>query len=232
MSPIYGEAYTVLWLYQAIGTIIDLIDEWTGSLQDQVLPQTATWSIPYWEKQYGIISDPSLSTEQRRINILQKFRTKGQINPKRMEDLITDIVGYATKIYENTGKNKFRVAIRGNVEDLADIHALVKEMKPAHLIYDIIIAEIVNLNHDTISVMTMWEREKQIIEVYLSYIYNIYLSTILDENGHIICKEDEMRVYLDAEYSINTDTGVLSVENGTYMNLNMDENGHIWLEIE
>lgn len=234
VSPIYGEAYTVLWLYQAIGTILDMMDEWTGSLQDQVHPQTATWSIPYWEKQYGITPDPSLSTEQRRSNILQKFRTKGQINPKRMEDLISVIAGYSTQIYENISKNKFRVAIRGYVDDLtlAEIYSLIKEMKPAHLIYDVIIAEVVNFNHDTACAMTMTESEKQIIEIYLSYVYNIYLNTMVDSNGHVVSNvDDSLLGYLDAKHSVDTTTGVLSVENGTHMKYSMDEDGHLLIEI-
>lgn len=233
VSPIYGEAYTVLWLYQAIGTILDKLDEWTGSLQDQVLPQTATWSLPYWEEQYGITPDPTLTTEQRRNNILQRIRNKSQTNPKKMEDLISNLAGYSTKVYENFSKNKFRVAIRGNVDDLTEIHALIKEMKPAHLIYEVVIAELVNFNHDTACAMLLSEREKQVIEVYLSYVYNIYLNTMIDSNGHLISNiEEKMMVYLDAEYSVDTNTGVLTVENGTYMQLSIDENGHLWMEIK
>lgn len=167
VSPIYGEAYTVLWLYQAIGTVLDKMDEWTGSLQDQVLPQTATWSIQYWEELYDIAPDPSLSLEKRRANVLKRCRSKSQINPWRIEQTVAEVSGYAAEVFENIAKNTFGVIIRGYVRDLTEIEKIIKEMKPAHLICQIITAKLYEsaVELGIASAMTMHKRyEVEVLE--------------------------------------------------------------------
>lgn len=238
VSPIYGEAYTVLWLYQAIGTILDKMDEWTGSLQDQVLPQTATWSIPYWEELYGITPDDSLSAEVRRANILKKYRRKSQINPKRMEDAISSISGYATEITENVAKNTFEILIRGYVEDLTEIKNAVREMKPAHLIYEIVMADLTRLDHETYGAMIMTERETYSLPIFVNneapnYVEEIYAATTLNDAGHVVSTiSKESEPYLDASYSIDTDTGRLTAQNGTYTEFSIDQSGHLLLNVK
>lgn len=234
VSPIYGEAYTVLWLYQAIGTILDKMDEWTGSLQDQVLPQTATWSIPYWEQQYGITSDPRLSTEQRRINILQRCRNKGQINPKRMEDILTTISGYATEITENVAKNTFLITINGYIADLTQVKEAIREMKPAHLIYQIAMAELTVLEHETHGAILVTESERYELPALLveapNYVEEIYENTTLNDAGHVVSNiSAETEQYLDATYSIDTNTGRLTTVNGTHAQFRVDDTGHLYL---
>lgn len=140
VSPIYGEAYVVLWLYQVIGMVLDDMAEWTESLEQQVVPQTATWSLPYWEDQYKIYADPSWSIERRRQNIINKCRTRAPMNPYRLAGIASVAAGADARIEEHTGKNKFTVYISAK-EDLVDEEFVRKEInaaKPAHLIYDII----------------------------------------------------------------------------------------------
>lgn len=140
VSPIYGEAYTVLWLYEVIGSVLDMMSEWAGSLEQQIVPQTATWALPYWEEQYRIATDPTWSHERRRQNIVNKCRTRAPINPYKMASIASVAAGVAARIEENTGKNKFTVYISAN-EALVDEELIKKEIdtaKPAHLMYDIV----------------------------------------------------------------------------------------------
>ena len=74
MSPIYGEAYVALWILEAIGRVLDEMAEWSESLADQTRPATATCSLPYWEKQYSTVPDPSWDIERRRQNIINKMQ--------------------------------------------------------------------------------------------------------------------------------------------------------------
>ena len=141
VSPIYGEAYTVLWLYQIIGTVLDQMQEWTDSLAQQRRIKTATWSIPYWEEQYGITPDASWDLEQRRQNVIAAKRYKAPINPKKMEDLISAIVGLPVTVTENIRKNTFLVNIEGYTQEYARAVANIENMKPAHLIYEIKVSE-------------------------------------------------------------------------------------------
>lgn len=140
VSPVYGQAYTVLWLYQVIGAVLDMMDEWTGTLEQQVVPQTATWSLPYWEEQYGIPTNESWSYERRRQNIVNKCRARAPINPQIMSQIVAVAAGADARIEEHTGKNHFTVYISANA-DMVDEESVRKEInkaKPAHLIYDIV----------------------------------------------------------------------------------------------
>lgn len=139
VSPIYGEAYTALWLFQVIGTVLDDMKEWATSLEKQVVPQTATWSLPYWEEQYGIITDETWTYERRRQNIVNKMRNRAPMNPAKMERIISVAAGADARIEELTGKNHFTVYISTS-KDLVDedfVRSEINKAKPAHLIYDI-----------------------------------------------------------------------------------------------
>lgn len=140
VSPIYGEAYTVLWLYQVIGSVLDKMEEWTGTLEQQVVPQTATWSLPYWEEQYKIASDPSWTYERRRQNIVNKCKNRAPINPQKMANIVAVAAGGDARVEELTEKNHFTVYISAR-QDMVDEAFVKKEIdtaKPAHLRYDII----------------------------------------------------------------------------------------------
>lgn len=140
VSPLYGRAYTVLWLFQVIGSVLDEMDEWTGSIEEQVVPQSATWSLPYWEDQYKIYADPSWSIERRRQNILNKCRQRAPMNPVRMANIISVATGEDARVEELTGKNRFTVYIssRPYLINEESVRKEIDASKPAHLIYDIV----------------------------------------------------------------------------------------------
>lgn len=142
ISPLYGDAYVVLWLIQAIGTVIDSMEEWSGTYEKQIVPQTATWSIPFWEEQYGIVADPSWSDERRRQNIVNRIKYRAPINPKKIEEIASVAAGHPAEVEELTGKNKFTVYIRDLVYDLEPIRTAINEVKPAHLIFDLVVGEL------------------------------------------------------------------------------------------
>lgn len=145
LSPVYGDAYTALWLFQIIGTALDLMEEWTESLADQAVPQTATWSLPYWEEQYNISADPSWSYERRRQNIINKCITRAPINPSRMASIASVAAGVDARVEEHTGKNHFTVYVSAK-PDMVDENYIRKEIdaaKPAHLIYSVVYEQFV-----------------------------------------------------------------------------------------
>lgn len=140
VSPIYGEAYTVLWLYQVIGTVLDKMEEWTGTLEQQVVPQTATWSLPYWEEEYKIVADPTWTYERRRQNIVNKCRNRAPINPQKMAALVAVAAGGDARVEEHTGKNRFTVYISAKQDQVNEqyVQSEINKAKPSHLIYNIV----------------------------------------------------------------------------------------------
>ena len=136
VSPIYGESYVFLWLFQAIGMILDEGESFPEEFANQVTPVTATWSLEFWEKEYGITPDPDWTIEQRRIYIIDRITSRKPINPKRIKDLVSEFYGFDSEIIENSAKNTFTVLIRGYVTNIDKIKAAINEIKPAHLLCD------------------------------------------------------------------------------------------------
>ncbi len=140
LPPVYSDAYVFLWLLREVSGSIERMEQWATDFANQTVPQTATWSIPYWEERYGIISNENLSLRQRRNQIVNKRRTRAPMPPKKIADIITNLTGVETKIEENTGKNHFTVVSSGYIPPkiMKAVRKELNQLKPAHLIYDII----------------------------------------------------------------------------------------------
>ena len=157
ISPLYGEAYVALWILQAAGVIQDQMAEWCESLADQTRPSTATWSLPYWEKQYNVVPDPSWDIERRRQNITNKMRQRAPMNPEKLAAIIAVAAGANCAIEENTGKNHFTVHLSGisKLDNEAHVRSVISKAKPAHLIYDIVITETITCEVQTYTGVAM-----------------------------------------------------------------------------
>ena len=143
VSPIYGNSYVGLWLLQVIGAELDDMKKWSEELREQTSPYTATWGLYLWEQEYNVTPAPDWTIEQRRQAIISKIRYKAPMNPAKMSELASALTGVPVDIVENTGKNKFSVYVRKNIpiEKFAAAKEAIDRAKPAHLIYDINIAE-------------------------------------------------------------------------------------------
>lgn len=134
ISPIYGEDYLALWLFEIMGRALDDVEEIGESLWDQTVPQTATWALPYWEEEYGVTPDPSWTIEQRQANILARIQYTAPVNPAKLAVLAAAAAGVPCEIVENVAKNTFSVVLHGTTNTLGRVKAVLDEAKPAHLI--------------------------------------------------------------------------------------------------
>lgn len=142
LTPIYGNSYTALWLLQVIGAQLDKAKRWTAELALQVTPQTATWTIEFWEKEYGIVPEDNWTLEQRQKNVEQKMGFFAPVTPRKLEEVASAAAGVPVEIIENTGKNTFHVLVRRYVENFDRAIEIIEEAKPAHLIYTVQIAAV------------------------------------------------------------------------------------------
>ena len=171
ISPVYGESYVCLWLFQIIGKELDKLDDFVQNLRDETVIQTADqWALKYWEEQYGEIEAPHLPEEERRQNIMEKIR-KNYHNPRQMENALSVLTGYQVQIEENTEKNNFDVLVRGYTQDLTGAKEFIDKVKPAHLTYEIRVSELIQA------------------------VVNIYCGCAISEHEHY----EVTVLYLDAE---------------------------------
>lgn len=130
-----------MWLLQVVGYALDDCVSCTDQYLAQVTPQTATWTLSFWETEYDIIPDPAWDLEQRRQNIMAKMRYKAPITPKKLEDMVSATIGHRVEVTENVDKNKFRVFVYGYTNNIDRAIRAIDKAKPAHLIYDFSLAD-------------------------------------------------------------------------------------------
>jgi Uncharacterized protein conserved in bacteria (DUF2313). len=153
VSPIYGEAYAALWLFQTIGIELDDLRSWADvpdklvipqteevkSLVYQAFPQAANWSLPFWESLYQIAPNSKLTITQRQNNLLLKKLQRAPVNPYTMESVVEAASGVPTKVTERISPNTFKIqmiALPTNV-NVDKVNTAVNNIKPAHLSYKI-----------------------------------------------------------------------------------------------
>ena len=142
VSPIYGNSYVGLWMFQVIGLELDRMMGYFEDIPNQLNPATATWLLPAWEERYGITPGTDWTIERRRDAVINKRKFNAPITPTKLGEMLSALAGVLVEVIENTGKNKFSVYVRDNipVEKFAGAKEVTDEAKPAHLIYDIEIA--------------------------------------------------------------------------------------------
>lgn len=184
VSPIYGNSYVALWVYQAMGIILGEIYSIAEQLRYETTPATANLLLPEWEKHYEIPTDSTLTKEQRQLRLISKTSSRGPCNPARLEAAISAALGgVKVEIEENVAKNTFLVNIREVVEDITPAVAVLERMKPAHLIYRIQVATQMVATADIKIAIKTVHAESHTVE----FKYEIsVLSLTIDENGILI----------------------------------------------
>lgn len=105
VSQIYGESYVGLWLYQTIGTVLDPICDTAEQLTYETSPATTSLLISYYEAEYGIQGDPTMTLEQRRNTVIAARRSKGACTPARLGDAVSaSLGGLPVQIIEYDGQ--------------------------------------------------------------------------------------------------------------------------------
>lgn len=139
VSPIYGQSYVGLWLFQVIGLELDVLKNGVNDILNQAFPQTATWGLKYWEQEYGITPPADATIDQRRRDVLVKIQQRAPANPYRIELMVGKSAGAPAKVTERTAKNTFTVTITALPQNIDSdkVKSVIDQIKPAHLIYNL-----------------------------------------------------------------------------------------------
>ena len=166
VSPIYGNSYVGLWMYQTIGAVMDEACKLAEQLKNESNPATAKLLLDHWEDHYAIPRDSRLTVEQRRNRIISKIQSRGAVSPSRLAAAISSALnGVQVEIVENVAKNTFMINIREYVESIAPAVAVAERMKPAHLIYQIRVATNIVAQRDIDVAIAMTRAEMYKVEV-------------------------------------------------------------------
>lgn len=141
VSPVYGQSYVGLWLFQVLGQELDLWAQRTRELPEQAFPAKATWALAYWEDMLGLGYNRSLPLEQRRQRILSRLRERSPMNAERLR-LLVEAAANGSRVYirERIAKNTFEVVLNqgDGVVQLGEVSQTIRRAKPAQLLCQLV----------------------------------------------------------------------------------------------
>lgn len=165
VSPIYGDSYVGLWLFEVMGQAWDKVWDIFTSLRNETTPITADKLIGMWEDSYGIPHNSSLTLEQRRARLIA-WRDRGPCNPHRLAAAVSSALnGVEVEVRENIKKNTFLVVIRNVVYDWTPAVEVLERKKPSHLIYIIAVALLIEARNDIKVGVGMTRRESFTVQI-------------------------------------------------------------------
>ena len=189
VAPIYNNSRIALYIFQAIGIVLEKSTDFVAEdFVAQIFPQTATWGLKYWEKEYGIITDESLSLEQRRNNLMSTMKYKAPITPKKIADRVSSLIGAPVKIRENVAPNTFEVVMSDFVGDFSGVTNLLNKIVPAHLVWNY--STEVELQSEIADYYKIIVAETEEFEATMVQAEPNNHTRVADEEGNILLSDD------------------------------------------
>ncbi len=102
----------------------------------QLYIETATWSLPDWEAEYGLQTDPTLPIERRRELVAAKRRGRGTTTKAMLERVAAAFSGGEVDVDNIPDTYRFRVTfvgVYGVPANMAGLQATIEEIKPSHM---------------------------------------------------------------------------------------------------
>lgn len=118
----------------------DILDYYINDLNDNLYVKTATWGLDLFEEELGLITDKSVSYEDRRERIISKKRGNGTTTKNMIKNTAEAFSGGEVEIIENFSDYSFIVkfiGIKGIPRNLQLFKNMLEEIKPAHLSYEL-----------------------------------------------------------------------------------------------
>ena len=119
---------------------VDTLKAYIEDLSKNLYVKTATWGLDLFEEELGLVTDKSISYEERRERILAKKRGNGTTTKKMLKNTAEAFSGGEVEIIENFEDYSFIVkfvGVLGIPKNLTLFKNMIEEIKPAHLNYEL-----------------------------------------------------------------------------------------------
>ncbi|AQR93521.1 YmfQ family protein [Clostridium saccharoperbutylacetonicum] len=126
-------------LYDVQGKELGDLNYYISDLLKQCFIDTATWGLLYWEDEYGIETNLSLSYEQRREILKAKKRGQGTTTKAMLKNAAEAFSGGEVSIIEDNENYLFIiqfVGVKGIPQNMQAFMNMLEDIKPAHLTYN------------------------------------------------------------------------------------------------
>jgi hypothetical protein len=119
---------------------VDTLKAYIEDLSKNLYVKTATWGLDLFEEELGLVTDKSVSYEERRERILAKKRGNGTTTKAMIKNTAEAFSGGEVEVIENFSDYSFVVkfvGVKGIPKNLALFKKMIEEIKPAHLNYEL-----------------------------------------------------------------------------------------------
>ena len=119
---------------------VDTLKAYVEDLSKNLYVKTATWGLDLFEEELGLVTDKSISYEERRERILAKKRGNGTTTKAMIKNTAEAFSGGEVEVIENFNDYSFVVkfvGIKGIPKNLTLFKNMIEEIKPAHLNYEL-----------------------------------------------------------------------------------------------
>ncbi len=137
----YNRSSAALRIFQAIGIEWDEMSDLSLDFVNEFFPQSCSWSIPFWEQQYGILSDDALPLPVRRQKLIAKIIYRAPVTPYAIEQVLSSFSGFNTTVIENVAPYTFKIILSpphdSRSYDYNQLIRLIQNSKPSHLSFNL-----------------------------------------------------------------------------------------------
>ena len=141
MPKYYRGILEIETLQKAINDELEVIDSISKDVLDQFFIYTATWSLPIWERIFGLsVGDKTSNIEERRENLISKLRSYGTTTKDMIARVAKTYTDGEIEVIEDNANYSFKIkftSVVGIPQNLENFKAVINVIKPAHLNFSV-----------------------------------------------------------------------------------------------
>ena len=141
MPKYYRGILEITLLQKVIEKELDTVDLISKDVLNQFFIYTATWSLPIWERIFGLtVGDKTSNIEERRENLISKLRSYGTTTKEMIARVAKAYTDGEIEVIEDNANYSFKIkftSIVGIPQNLENFKAVVNVIKPAHLNFSV-----------------------------------------------------------------------------------------------
>ena len=141
MPKYYRGILEITLLQKVIEKELDTVDLISKDVLNQFFIYTATWSLPIWERIFGLtVGDKTSNIEERRENLISKLRSYGTTTTEMIARVAKTFTNGEIEVVEDNSNYAFKIlftSIVGIPKNIENFKSVIEVIKPAHLNFSI-----------------------------------------------------------------------------------------------
>lgn len=189
MPGYYRKSKVMNDLIHSIENEFERLKSETTLTENQFFVILSDRDIKYHEEDVGLVPDTSADIETRRSRVLSKLRGTGTVTKTMMKNVAASFVNGDIEIIEYPSEYCFAVKFTsktGVPYNIADIQAMIEEIKPAHLAVEYIFTY--RLWQDILDEIQIWTTAKNYSWEWL-LTFEVKSNLIISDAGVYYCPD-------------------------------------------